>query len=406
MGDIRGRIVSLATTEDARRELALLGVDPVGVEMMIPKCWTRCIKLSALKCHQANILKQEMLSVGGDAAVARGTVACSIPVTDVLLIGTDKQLKRLCKKLMQQPFNLASVASMVTSLLATQQGAPASWSTSRRELALQRPLVMGILNVTPDSFSDGNHYLDPGRAVEHGIRMAAEGADIIDIGGESTRPGSDPISTEEELRRILPVISALSEKVSCPLSVDTWKHEVARQAMAAGAEIINDISGFTFDPRMASVVAETGAAAVLMHTRGTPQTMQHNTGYSDLVGEIIAALHDSVTLAENAGIARSKLAVDPGIGFAKQAAHNLEILNRLNEFACFGLPILIGSSRKSFIGTTLGRTTGERLYGTAATVALAVARGARIVRVHDVREMRDVADMAFAITHPSRLTSE
>jgi dihydropteroate synthase len=256
---------------------------------------------------------------------------------------------------------------------------------------------MGILNVTPDSFSDGNLFLDPQRAVERAREMAGEGADIIDIGGESTRPGALPVSAELEIERIVPVITALAGAVPCPISVDTWKSGVAAEAMAAGAEIINDISGFAFDPAMAAVAARSGAGVVLMHTRGTPGTMQQNTTYRDLVGEVIQGLRSSLQAAADAGIERERIAIDPGIGFAKNAAGNLELLNRLREFTGLGLPLLIGSSRKAFIGKTLGRESGERLYGTAATVALAVANGAAILRVHDVAAMRDVADMAHAI---------
>jgi dihydropteroate synthase len=257
---------------------------------------------------------------------------------------------------------------------------------------------MGILNITPDSFSDGNNYFDPQRAIDRAFEMAAEGVDIIDIGGESTRPGALPVSAEDEVNRVVPVISGIIGKIRCALSVDTWKSSVAAAAVAAGAEIINDISGFTFDRQMAAVAAQSGAGVVLMHTRGTPQEMQSNTIYNDLIGEIVESLRHSVTLAEEAGICRERMAVDPGIGFAKGAAQNLEILRRLREFTGLGLPVLAGTSRKSFIGRVLNREIDQRLFGTAATVALAVANGASILRVHDVREMRDVADMVHAIT--------
>jgi dihydropteroate synthase len=256
---------------------------------------------------------------------------------------------------------------------------------------------MGILNITPDSFSDGARYLDPLRAVERAEQMLAEGADIIDIGGESTRPGSLAISAEEESSRVVPVIAALSKRSSCPISVDSWKGEVARQAMDAGAEIINDISGLTFDPSLAQVAATSGAGMVLMHTRGTPDGMQRDTKYDDLMHEVMEGLGHSVATALSAGVERERISVDPGIGFGKSAHGNLELLRRLREFSCLGLPLLVGTSRKSFIGATLNREVDNRLYGTAATVALAVSHGASILRVHDVAAMRDVADMARAI---------
>lgn len=275
---------------------------------------------------------------------------------------------------------------------------PAVWKTSRRSLSLQRPLIMGILNVTPDSFSDGGLHFDRDRAVETALRMEADGADIIDIGGESTRPGSAAVSREDECERIIPVIERLAGKLSCAISVDTWKSGVAERAVLAGAEIINDISGFTFDPEMAGVASAHNAGVVLMHTRGTPETMQQDTGYADLMGEVMSVLRHSLLLARDAGISDDRIALDPGIGFGKDVAGNLEVIRRLSELSVFGLPVLVGPSRKSFIGSVLGRTqTDDRLFGTAATVALCVAHGAAILRVHDVGAMRDVADMAHAI---------
>ncbi|MBC8018927.1 MAG: dihydropteroate synthase [Verrucomicrobia bacterium] len=397
MSGFQARVLHIARPLDAERELLRIKVDSAGIAMMATKMLTRCVKLRGLQCRQANILKQEMLALGGDAAVARGTVACSIDSTDVILIGTDKQLHKLCNKLAPQPFGLPALAAELTLILSHAAHRPQSWKTAQRDLSLERPLIMGILNVTPDSFSDGNLFIDPQRAIDRALELAEEGADIIDIGGESTRPGAPAVTADDELKRVVPVISGLAGKVRCALSIDTWKSSVAQAAIAAGAEIINDISGFTFDRQMAAVAALSGAGVVLMHTRGTPQLMQTNTVYADLTGEIIQSLLHSVTLAEEAGIDRQRLAVDPGIGFGKGAGHNLEILCRLREFTSLGLPVLAGPSRKSFIGRTLNRETGERLHGTAACVALAVANGAAILRVHDVREMRDVADMAHAI---------
>ncbi|MBI4617972.1 MAG: dihydropteroate synthase [Planctomycetes bacterium] len=261
------------------------------------------------------------------------------------------------------------------------------------------PVVMGILNVTPDSFSDGGEFLDPERALERALAMREAGAGIVDVGGMSTRPGSDPVPEEEELARILPVLSRILRVPGwdVPVSIDTCRSEVARRALAAGASIVNDVSGLLSDLSMARVVAEAGAAVVVMHMQGTPRTMQEDPVYQDLMGEILSFLRDSVGMAERAGVARDAIVVDPGIGFGKRAEHNLEVLDRLWELRSLGLPILAGTSRKSFIGKTLGRPLGERLFGTAATVALAVARGARIVRVHDVAEMADVARMAWAV---------
>ncbi len=397
MGSFRARVMNIATPCDAERELRAIHVDPGGIGMMSTKMLTRCIKIIGLKCHQANVLKQEMLSLGGDAAVARGTVACSIEATDVILIGTDKQFQKLCSKLNPQPFGLAGLGSEINQLLSRVLHPPRFWKTSRRVLSLKRPLIMGILNVTPDSFSDGNLFIDPQRAIERALLMAAEGADIIDIGGESTRPGAAAVSAEEEIKRILPVIDGLAGKINCALSIDTWKSGVARAAIDAGVEIVNDISGLTFDEQMKNVAAQSGVGVVLMHTRGTPQTMQDSTEYDDLVAEIQLFLQNSMDQAVTAGISEECIALDPGIGFAKTAQHNLHILRDLQEFSGFGRPLLVGASRKSFIGSTLKREPDQRLAGTAATVALAVANGAAILRVHDVQAMRDVADMSHAI---------
>lgn len=261
---------------------------------------------------------------------------------------------------------------------------------------------MGILNVTPDSFSDGAAYMEPERAVERALEMEEEGADSIDIGGESTRPFAEPVSELEELNRVIPVIEMLAGRLSIPISIDTWKSSVARSALQAGAEIVNDVSGGTFDPGMWEVVASSGAGLVVMHTRGRPQEMQLETSYRSLVPEIIDFLRDRIEHAASCGIPRERIVLDPGIGFGKSTEGNLEILRRLSEFSVLGRPLLIGTSRKSFIGKVLGRQVGERLFGTAATVALAVAGGASIVRVHDVGEMRDAALMAHAVRVPPK----
>jgi dihydropteroate synthase len=259
---------------------------------------------------------------------------------------------------------------------------------------------MGILNVTPDSFSDGNRFLDVEGAVERALEMEAEGADMIDIGGESTRPFAPPVAEREELKRVMPVLERLAGQLRIPVSIDTYKSAVAREALAAGAEVINDISALTFDERMAGVVAAAGAGLVLMHTRGTPSEMQKDTAYGSIIGDITVSLRKLLAMAESAGIAAEQIVVDPGIGFGKSAEGNLEILRRLGEFSVLGRPIMVGTSRKSFIGKVLGREVGERAFGTAATVAIALVNGASIFRVHDVKEMRDVVDMAMALVSP------
>ncbi len=261
-----------------------------------------------------------------------------------------------------------------------------------------RTLIMGILNVTPDSFSDGGLYADAEQAVLHAREMVAAGADIIDIGGESTRPGAEPLSEEEELRRIVPVIERLSAENAVPMSVDTYKSAVAIKALRAGASIVNDISGLRFSPDMAHVAADHGAAVVIMHIKGTPRDMQQNPVYDDVIGEIYSYLGEGLEIADRAGVDRERILVDPGIGFGKALEHNLAILDRLDEFRGLGRPIVLGTSRKKFIGAVLGVSVPEeRTDGTAATVSLGIERGASVVRVHDVRRMSQVARMTDAI---------
>jgi dihydropteroate synthase len=260
-----------------------------------------------------------------------------------------------------------------------------------------RKLLMGILNVTPDSFSDGGLFLKLDDAIRRAETLAAEGADLIDIGGASSRPGADPVTLEEEIRRVVPVIETLSNRLPVPISIDTTKAEVARRAVLAGARIINDISALRFDPEMAPLASREGVPVVLMHMQGTPKSMQAHPEYSDVVREITEFFHERIRFAERSGITRERIVLDPGIGFGKTVDHNLEILARLDEFRSIGCPLLIGPSRKSFIGQILGLPAEERLEGTAAAVAVGILNGASIIRVHDVTAMRRVARMVEAI---------
>lgn len=256
---------------------------------------------------------------------------------------------------------------------------------------------MGVMNVTPDSFSDGGLFFDHEKALKRGIELEAEGADIIDIGGESTRPGAIPVPAEEELQRVIPVIKSLSSHVKVPISVDTYKAGVARLAIEAGASIINDISALRFDPDMVKIVREYKTPVVLMHMLGRPRDMQVNPVYGDVVREVYDFLVERIEFAERSGIRREDIIVDPGIGFGKRLAHNLSLLKHLDIFKGLGCPVLIGPSRKSFIGEVLDLPVGKRMEGTAAVVAAAIMKGANIIRVHDVRAMKYVAKMVDAI---------
>ncbi|MBN1282518.1 MAG: dihydropteroate synthase [Proteobacteria bacterium] len=255
------------------------------------------------------------------------------------------------------------------------------------------PAIMGIVNATPDSFSDGGRFLEPSRAIARALELESEGADIVDIGGESSRPGSEPVSVDEELRRVIPVIEGVRRRSSVPISIDTTKARVAARALDAGAEMINDISAARFDPRMLGLAADRGVPIALMHMKGTPRTMQEAPRYGDLMAEIGSFLADAMARAEGAGVARDRLIVDPGIGFGKTVEHNLTIIAHLDELSALKAPILIGTSRKAFIGKVLDLEVDERLEGTLATLAIAVDKGASILRVHDVSPARRFLDM-------------
>jgi dihydropteroate synthase len=257
---------------------------------------------------------------------------------------------------------------------------------------------MAILNVTPDSFADGGRYLQPDRAAEAALELEAAGADLVDVGGESTRPGATPVSGSEELQRVLPVLERLSGRLRIPVSIDTYKADVAREALAAGAAIVNDVSGLRYDPGLAAVVADAGAALVLMHTRGRSREMYREAAYGDVAREVAGELASSIAGAEAAGVAADRIIVDPGLGFAKRAPHSYEALAWLGTLDGLGRPILVGPSRKSFLQDALGeRAADDRDWGTAAAVTAAILFGAHIVRVHAVREMRDVARVADRI---------
>lgn len=260
-----------------------------------------------------------------------------------------------------------------------------------------RPWVMGVVNVTPDSFSDGGRFLDPDRAVAHGRALVAEGADVLDVGGESTRPGADPVDAAAERARAEPVIRALAAAVAVPLSIDTAKASVAAAACAAGATIINDVTAGTGDPALLDVAADTGAALVLMHMQGTPRTMQRAPRYDDVVDDVRAFLEARAEAARHAGVRDAQLVVDPGLGFGKTLAHNLALCRRLPELAALGRPVLLGPSRKSFLGTLLDRPVGERLEGTLAACVAGVLAGAAMVRVHDVAPVVRAVRVAAAI---------
>jgi dihydropteroate synthase len=395
----RVRHLHLRTSSDALQILKKINVDPYGIEAMLPKMAHCNLLLEGIKCNVANIIKQEMLSLGGDAAVSRSSVSCSVKETDVVIMGTAKQLQRFADKLSFQPLGLKAISMAIKQLLANIAKDILILKTCRREMVLgDRTHIMVILNVTPDSFSDGGMFNSPEGAVQYGIQMVEEGADIIDVGGESSRPGAELVTVQEEVARVIPVIKGLAGHVNVPISIDTTKAEVAQAAIECGSEIVNDIGSMRLDDDMAHVIKKSGAAVVLMHMRGTPRDMQTgDLSYTSLLVEIIEFLGNTIDHALTAGISEESIVIDPGIGFGKTGEDNLKILKNLSEFKVLGRPILIGVSRKAFIGKITGGTPLERTEGTAAAVTASIVNGANIVRVHDVKAMKKVVVVADAI---------
>jgi len=418
MSAFNSRVVRLETAAALRSEMEKIGSDPRGIEIMVPKGLFLTIKIENVKYAAASIIKQEMLSKGGEAALGECIYFGDERRTDILLMGTKRHYRRLLAKLRMQP--LVSLSTLAVELKEALHNYGAR---DRSHLTIgardfhwgERTFVMGIINVTPDSFS-GDGILSPGvasgdagdestidAAVAQGLRQVKEGADILDVGGESTRPGSSPVTAEEELQRVLPVIRRLAAKTDVPISIDTYKASVAEAALDAGAHLVNDVWALGADPDIAALIADRGVPVILMHNRSRPKeaSIEARLGgrylgveYQDLMADIIRELRQAVESALEAGIPAHDIIVDPGIGFGKTVKQNLHLLNHLDELEVMGYPILLGPSRKSFIGYTLDLPPEERLEGTAATVALGIARGADIMRVHDVREMVRVAKMA------------
>jgi dihydropteroate synthase len=391
------RCLHITNAHEAIQQIKNVGVDPTGLKLMEGKTLHFNLKVEGIEPRTANLLKQEMLSLGGDVAVDGRGLDCSTKQTDALLMGTQKHFEKLILKLDQYP-DLNPLGQSVKETLKNISKTQYSIRCRKRTLTLgKRTLLMGVLNVTPDSFSDGGLFFDKDKAISHGLRMVEEGADIIDIGGESTRPGSKPIELEEELHRVMPVIESIAKEVDVPISIDTYKSTVAQRATEAGAEIVNDISGLHFDPDLAKVAAKGNIPLILMHIRGTPETMQKNVHYDSIFSEILQYLKDSIQRAESAGLDPRQIIIDPGIGFGKTVEDNLLIIKNLHEFRILGKPILLGTSRKSFIGKILNTEVEDRLEGTLSSIAIGVLNGAHIIRTHDVHQAKKAITVADAI---------
>ena len=400
------RAIRVESQSDARRLLEELGSDRGGVLIMSRKMQHAAIAVENVQARAAHIVKQVMLSKGGECATPRDVFLKTTEPVSVIMMGTVGQLRAATRNLSVQPFGLSRLARELKALLEREfPDRPSLKSMPVGRFALEfggRTLVMGVVNVTPDSFSDPGELFDRATARKRAIEMARAGADLIDIGGESTRPKADPVSLGEEIERTVPLIESLAGELEIPISIDTYKAEVARRALDAGASIVNDVSAMRFDAGMASLVAERGAPVILMHMQGEPRNMQENPLYDDVVADISRFLLDRASFAQEAGIDGGRILVDPGIGFGKTLEHNLEIVRRLDEFKSLGFPLLLGTSRKSFIGRVLEMPEDRRVLGTAATVAIAIARGVDMVRVHDVEEMEQVVRMADAVAGRDR----
>jgi dihydropteroate synthase len=389
------RVFSLSTGEDLADELQWLQVPggvssarrlvQVAVKLLLPSHW------------QASVARVVASFAGLTLYTHKGTREEAL-----LIIGQAQEIEACARALASADLPSAPLALEILTQLG--RVSPRTYNTlacGGRSLDFSiKTGIMGILNVTPDSFYDGGRYLDPQAAVDRAHQMQAEGADIIDIGGQSSRPGSDPVSEAEEAGRVVPVVEAVAKSVSAIISVDTYRAAIARAALDAGAHLINDISALRFDPDLLGVVAARRVPLILMHMQGMPRTMQLNPTYEALIDEVFAFLQERLRAARAGGIATEQLLIDPGIGFGKGAQHNLELLRKLHHFHALGRPLVIGTSRKSFIGRILGTEVDERLEGTMATVAAAIVQGVDIVRVHDVGAMARVARMVDAIVRP------
>ncbi|MDD5644439.1 MAG: dihydropteroate synthase [bacterium] len=357
------------------------------------------LKISSVRNPSANIIKQAMLSLGGDAALSKWALTRPEGETDIIIIGTLAQIRKLPSKLRGQNFfGIPRIAGLISDRINEKRSEPTEFRFAGKKITFKKgPAVMGVINVTPDSFYDGGRYFTGDSAVGQALRLAEEGADILEIGGESTRPGSRAIPGSEELKRVIPVIKKVSRRTRVPVSVDTRKYEVASAAIKAGASIINDISAMTYDKRVIRLAARTGAGCIIMHMKGSPETMQMKPSYSDTVGEIAAFLHMRADALIGGGVKKSCISVDPGIGFGKTVKDNYVILNHMDEIAALGYPVTLGLSRKSFIGGVTGEEAGSRLPGSLAAEAVGIFLGANIIRAHDVKETKQAAQIAWLI---------
>lgn len=372
-------------------ELKRIGVDPAAHSIFADKTQNITLKFDALSCAQAHILKQTALICGADAAIPkmayRGGRGRKFPL---ILFANRREIEKIAWRLREQPW-MDSISSKLKNVLSNSK--KSALKIGKKKFDSSRTYLMGIINVTPDSFYGGSRYTDNSIIERVASDMTAEGADFIDVGAESTRPGSDPVSEKEEMRRLKHALPLVARHTDVPISVDTYKSKIAAMALDYGASIINDISGLTFDPRVAQVAARHQASIIIMHMKGKPKTMQKNPQYKDLMHEIYCFLEKQAACAVSAGVDRERIIIDPGLGFGKRLEDNYTIMRRLAEFKGLDRPIMVGHSRKSFIGKPFKLASEYRLEGSLGVQALLIRNGASILRVHDVLEAKRVAEL-------------
>lgn len=392
----------------ALEEISAIGADKGSLPILTEKAEIIPLKITGLRAPAANIIKQELLSAGGDAVTPRGCVNCALETCDILMLATLRQYRRLLEKISAMPyFGLREVTAQLRDMLEqispqkdSQTAPPVTTLADGRVITYRQLAVMGILNVTPDSFYEGSRVNGDNLLLATAEKMLREGAAILDLGAESTRPGSAPVSGEEERRRLIPAVRLLHEHFPAVISVDTYRADTAREAIAAGAHLINDVTAMEKDPSMADLVVESGVPIILMHMRGTPADMlnEENTRYEDITAQVTAYLLERASLLRRRGVGKDKIILDPGIGFAKDTAQNLTLLRNLVSLTAYGYPVLLAASRKTVIGQTLGGLPPrERLEGTIAASCAAVYAGAHLIRVHDVAENLRAVRMTEAI---------
>ncbi len=383
------RALNIKTAEEGLKEFKRIGATDAGSHIMVGKIFPLSLKIRSVSPVAAGILKQEMLARGGDVVTSWDSLTETKGKTDIIIQGSVNSIKNMIDKIKQQPFGLKDLSGELKTYLnrLDENEKVKELIIGKQKFNLDKDvLIMGILNVTPDSFYDGGYYFEKKKAYKRVESIVSEGAHIIDIGGMSTRPGSLPVDIDEEIKRIIPVIEYVSKNHNILISADTYRSEVARRAIASGAHIINDISGLSMDTGMAEVVGKNNVSLVIMHIKGTPENMQKNPEYENVIDEIYDYLENRANTAVKSGIKPGKIIVDPGIGFGKTTEHNLKILNKIREFKMLGYPVLIGTSRKSFIGNILDLPVEERLEGSLAASVCSVIGGVNILRVHDIKE--------------------